>query len=51
MKKSGERKIYDSKFPRKFITLMKKKKRKKIRNTSIDDHISEQKFNDASRII
>jgi len=38
-------------YPKQFIKGMKKKKRKKMRNTPIDEEIVEQKYNDAKRII
>ena len=38
-------------FPKNFMKIMKKKKRKKIRNTPTDTEIKEQKHNDANRII
>lgn len=39
------------KLPRKFIQLMKKKKRKKIRQIPIDKHVNEKKYNDAKIVI
>jgi hypothetical protein len=51
MKKNGERKIYNDKFPRKYITLMKRKKRKKLRNVPLDKHIIEKGFNDAKMLL
>lgn len=38
-------------FPKEFIKLMKKKKRKKMRKTPIGDFIAEQKYNNAERVL
>lgn len=35
------------KFPKRFMKVMKKKKRKKIRSTPVDQEITEKKYNDA----
>ena len=46
-----DKKKYEPKFPSEYIKIMKKKKRKKIRNIPIDSEISEQYFNDALMIL
>lgn len=39
------------KFPKSFIKMMKKQKRKKMRKESLSKHIIEQQYNNAKRII
>lgn len=38
-------------FPSGYIKIMKKKKRKKMRNVPINDEVIEKKYNDAKQII
>lgn len=46
-----DKKPSEPKFPAGYIKVMKKKKRKKLRNYPIESEISEQYFNDALLIL
>ena len=48
---NNDKKTTEPKFPSGYIKVMKKKKRKKLRNVPIESEISEQYYNDALMLL